>query len=224
MEDETFDAWTRRRFAAGAGLAAALLGLTRFEGGAAKKKGKGKKKLCRPNGTRCGKPGKSCKKAFCLNGPFTIEANQNGASSPHDAYLFVPPENASTGPAPYLNFACNPGNSNGETAYPFADIDQELPDAGDGVTTIYKLLPGRYEYWIQLKDNTAAGALTIVLRDNGGRVVRQWQNPANSSGNQQAWHVFDIDGKQGTVASIDDQVDANLPSGVHNPYTFVCAF
>jgi hypothetical protein len=89
------------------------------------------------------------------------------------------------------------------------------------VTTIHKLLPGTYEYWIQLHDSTAAGAVTIVLR-SGGRVVQQWTNPANMSGSEQSWHIFDVDGARGSVTSVDQLINQNLPRAAVDPFTFVC--
>lgn len=142
----------------------------------------------------------------------------------HDAYLFVPPQNGSTGPGPYLNFSCNAGNSSCATAYPYACINEKDTAPGDGVTLVSKLLGGTYQYWVQVHDNTAAGELTIVLRDKSGRVVRDWQNPANQTNDQKAWHVFDVDGMRGSVASVDQIMAGNLPMVAANPFTFVCTF
>lgn len=221
MDQQAFDAWTRRRFAAAAGGLSALIGLGLSESGTAKKRKKKKpKNLCRPDGASCRKKGKQCQNRFCLQAPFTIEATWTSAFS-HDAYLTVPKENASTRPGPYLNFACNEGNSNCEAKYPFACISEEQTAPGDGVTTVYKLLPGAYEYWVQIHADTERELVTIVLRDKGGRVVREWTNP-DVSGSERGWHVFDIDGQRGSFRSIDELADQSLPKAAVDPFTFVC--
>ena len=225
MEQTAFDAWTRRRFATAASGLSALVGLGLAERGMAKKKKKKKKKApgrCWIDGTSCGKEEKQCQAKFCLHAPFTIEAvwtNDGGQG----AYLVVPPRNAATGPGPYLNFACNDVNSpKCGTAYPFACINEDQVGPGDGVTTVHTLLSGAYEYWIQLNPETDEGELTITLRDKGGRVVQEWEAPANPSDDNVGWHVFDIDGKRGAITSVDDLSDQSLPKAARDPYTFVC--
>jgi hypothetical protein len=223
MDRIEFDAWTRRRFAAAAGgLSATLLGIA---GGDAKKKRKPKKKKvnrCRPDGGRCGKESKQCQAKFCLRTRFTIEATWN-SGFPHDAYLIVPEENASTGPGPYFNFTCNEANSQCESKYPFACITESNSAPGEGITTIYTLLPGTYEYWIQLHDQTDAMELKIVLRNKNGDVVREWRNQENQNVDR-GWHVFNIDGKTGSITSIDELADQTLPKAAVDPFTFVCTF
>jgi hypothetical protein len=214
MDQHDFDTWTRRRFAAVGGFSA-LIGLGLVERGAAKKKKKSQSR-CRPDGTHCGKEGKQCQAKFCLHAPFTVEASGTSEFD-HDAYLFVPAQNAATGPSPYLNFSCNDANSHCATQYPFACID-------GGVTTVHKLLAGTYEYWLQLHEGTLAGEVSVVLRDKGGRVVQQFESPANSADQERGWHVFDVDGKRGSVIAIDELADKNLPRAAHDPITFVCAF
>lgn len=208
MDQQQFDVWTRRRFTAG-GLGA-LLGLG-IAGSSVAKKG------------RNGKGKKQCKSAFCLRSPFTIEATWT-SDRDQDAYLFVPAENAATGPGPYLNFACNSGNSSCAAKYPFACIDEDQAGPGDGVTTVHRLLPGTYEYWIFLASETAAGEVTVVLRDKGGRVVKEFSNPANLTDRQQSWHVVDINGAQGTARPVDALLDKTLPTAARDPFTFVCGF
>lgn len=60
----------------------------------------------------------------------------------------------------------------------------------------------------------------LCTRD--GRVVRQWENPANSLANDVSWHVFGIDGGAGTVASVDEVVNELLPKAAGLPITYVC--
>jgi hypothetical protein len=191
------------------------------KGGKKKKKGQ-QQPRCMINGRLCDRTEKQCQSQLCLHTPFTIEASWTSTGD-QDAYLIVPAQDASTGPDPYLNFACNSGNSQCKTAYPYSCIDEDQTGPGDGVTTVHKLLPGRYEYWIQLHDGTAAGAVTIVLHSDG-RVVQQWTNPANMSGSEQGWHVFDVDGARGSVTTTDQLINRNLPRAAVDPFTFVCTF
>jgi hypothetical protein len=185
-------------------------------------KPKPKKGLCKRDGSKCRIPGQGCKKRFCLDAPFTIEAKWTQTAD-HDTYLFVPAENETTGPSPYIYFPCRADNSDCEEAYPFACVSGDVTVSGAEITTIHQVLPGTYEYWIELAPTTLAGELTIVLKDDGGRVVRKWTNPANPSQMVQfGWHVFDVDGATGRVTSIDNLADAALPNGAHDPATDVC--
>jgi hypothetical protein len=224
MNDSRFDTWTRRGFGlATGGAAAALLGLSDRDGAVAKNKKKKKKKCkncCRQDASLCTKKSAKCKAGFCLNAPFTIEANWI-IDADHDAVLFVPPENETTGPFPFIFFDCTAADSTCETGYPFACMSGDVTTSGSEIATIFQLLPGKYEYFNEL-DVALAGELTIVLKDNGGRVVRQWTNPANSD-NDHGWHVFDIDGKTGAITSIDELlIDGGVPEGAHDPSTDVC--
>jgi hypothetical protein len=133
----------------------------------------------------------------------------------------VPKQNPRTGPGPYLNFACNDTNPKCGSAYPFACINGDDVGPGEGITTVHKLLAGRYEFWIQVRDDTPAGEIEITLRDTGGRVVETWTNP-DVSGDERGWHVFDIDGKRGSITTIDALADQTLPRAARDPYTFVC--
>jgi hypothetical protein len=120
----------------------------------------------------------------------------------HGTYLYVPPESEATGPFPFTHYGCSADGSACEARYPFACGTYDAQAPGDQVITVYKLLPGTYEYWIDLDDGAAAGELVIVLRDGGGRVVREWTNPANPTSQSLAWHVCDCDG-DGRVRSVD---------------------
>ncbi len=200
----------------------ALRGLAGAERVDAKKKTAKKcRGCCLANGNPCKKKGRTCKTGNCLNAPFTIVANWT-VTADHDTYLFVPPENDTTGPSPHINYSCNEGNSTCEGEYPFACVDGDVQSSGDEETTIYTLLKGTYEYWIDLYQVTLAGELTIILLGQNGRIVRQWQNPANPTADQKGWHVFDINGNTGSVNSIDDLIGDTMPAGAHNPNTYVC--
>ena len=179
--------------------------------------------LCKRNGAKCTTSGKNCKKRFCLNAPFTIEANWTKTAD-HDTYLFVPAENETTGPSPFIHHACTPDTSKCEEEYPFACVNKDEQQSGSEITTIHQLLPGTYEYWVELATTTPAGELTIVLKDNDGRVVRQWTNPANDSATiDVGWHVFDVNGNNGRVTSIDELNEPGyLPDAAHDPNTNVC--
>jgi hypothetical protein len=156
---------------------------------------------CARNGERCDRRGDDCQASYCLKAPFTIEAIwESGAS--HGTYLYVPPEDEATGPFPYTHYDCNQGNSACEVRYPLACVSEDDQGPGNAVATIYKLLPGGYEYWIDLDTPAAAGELVIVLRDGAGRVVREWPNPTNATNQGVAWHVFDFDA-DGHVRSVD---------------------
>jgi hypothetical protein len=210
------------------GLAAAGLGLgvARLPDLAAaknrrKRKPKSRKGLCQKNGSACSKPGKNCKQQYCLRAPFTIEARWTESSrSDHDAFLFVPPEDATTGPAPHIYWSCTPTTSTCEEAYPFACLNQDAYGPGDEITTIHQLLPGTYEYWVRLYQETPVGEVTIVLKDGNGRIVREWANPANPSTGDVYWHVFDFDGATGRVSAFDDRT----PQPVPLPTTDVCPY
>jgi hypothetical protein len=208
-------------------LGAARLG----DGAVAKHRRKRKKQrgLCRPDGSACRKPGTSCSKSYCLRAPFTIEASwtQSSAIADTDTFLFVPPQNQTTGPAPFILPDCFPNTTRCEEAYPFACINTDIATTGTEITTIHQLLPGRYEYWLELGNPTAADEVTVVLKDAAGRVVQQWMSPANPLTQKVGWHVFDVDGRQGRVTSIDERLrdDATttyLPYGAHDPFTNVC--
>jgi len=227
MNGINFDGLTRRQFGVTAATLLALAGSDNAEAKRKKHKRKRKHKkkegLCRPNGERCGNPGQTCNATFCLNAPLTIEAIWT-VPADHDSYLFVPPENAPTGPSPLIDYDCDAASHTCEDGHPFACASGDETSADSEVTTIFALLGGRYEYWIELNDSTAAGELMIVLREAGGRIVQQWANPANPAATDKSWHVFDINGSTASIASIDVLIDAQLPEGAHVPSTNVCRF
>jgi hypothetical protein len=182
-----------------------------------RKNDKDGRRLCARNGEGCDEQGGDCQARYCLKAPFTIEAlRENGAT--HGTYLFVPPETGATGPSPYTHYDCNQGASACEERYPFACVNQDAQGPGNEIATIYELLPGIYEYWIDLLNPAAAGDLVIVLKDNGGRVVREWTNPTNTTARSLGWRVFDVDG-EGRVRSIDATLN-----GFYTPSTDVCPY
>jgi hypothetical protein len=236
MDTDRFDALTRGLITGSSrrgllhtllGSAVAIAGVAGVgsPGADAKKQKKKKKKkckgCCRGDGSPCTKKSSKCKAEFCLNAPFTIEANWV-VDADHDAVLFVPPENEETGPFPFIFFDCTAADSTCETGYPFACMSGDETTSGSEIATIFQLLPGTYEYWNEL-DVALAGELTIVLKDNGGRVMREWTNPANPD-NDNGWHVFDIDGATGRITTIDELIDGGVPQGAHDPSTEVCPF
>jgi hypothetical protein len=171
--------------------------------------------LCTSLGEACAEPGSNCQERFCLRAPFTITATWTSQNN-HDTWLFVLPQDGSTGPSPQIDYDCNPSNSPCATAYPFACVDRDASGPGNEVTTIHALLPGAYEYWIFL-GVAPAGELEVTLTDRGGRVVRSWASPAVSSAIVGFWHVFDIDGKTGRASSVDAP-----PARIRTPLTNVC--
>lgn len=178
-----------------------------------KDKGKNQKKV------------KPCLGGPCFRAPFTIEA-QWTVEKDHDTYLFVPYETGNTGPSPYISMDCRPDNSNCETdVYPFACVDQDAWGPGPEVTTIRQFLAGVYEYWIKLAYQSAAGDVTVLLRNADGKVLRQWASPANpSGGNPLGWHVFDIDGATRQITSVDQVASeaGPLPARAHESSRNVC--
>lgn len=171
--------------------------------------------LCTVLGEACTDPGSNCQERFCLQAPFTIAATWQSQIN-HDTWLFVPPQDGTTGPSPQIDYDCNQTRTRCEQAYPFACVNRDASGPGDEVTTIYDLLPGAYEYWIYL-GIVPAGDLTVTLTDRGGRVVRSWTSPAVASSLEGFWHVFDVDGTTGRVRSVDAP-----PARFRTPVTNVC--
>lgn len=215
---------SRRTVLGGLVGAGAGWGLARLPELAAAKKKRSPKRtngLCRQNGSRCTKRRKQCRKEYCLRAPFTIEAKWTQTAD-HESYLFVPAQDATSGPFPFIDSVCNPDRMPCAGAFPFACVDHDEQQAGAETTTIHTLLKGTYEYWIELFSTTPADELTIVLKDGAGRVVRQWANPANPADKRVGWHVFNIDGNGGHVTSIDTLTDTRPPNAAHDPNTYLC--
>jgi hypothetical protein len=171
--------------------------------------------LCTSLGEVCAKPGSNCQERFCLRAPFTITATWSSQTN-HDTWLFVPPQDGSTGPSPQIDYDCNQSNSRCAQAYPFACVNRDASGPGDEITTIHDLLPGAYEYGISL-GVAPRGELEVILTDRDGRVVRSWTSPTVSSALESFWHVFDVDGTTGRVRSVDAP-----PARFPLPVTNVC--
>jgi hypothetical protein len=231
MDHDYFDALARdivgvsRRTVFGA-LGVGVVGLAGYrfatEGEARKRRKKKRRKtktpsgpLCTSLGEACAEPGSNCQERFCLQAPFTITATWSSQTN-HDTWLFVPPQDGSTGPSPQIDYDCNPGKTRCAQAYPFACVDRDASGPGNEITTIHDLLPGAYEYWIFL-GVAPAGELTVTLTDQGGRAVRSWASPAVTSALEGFWHVFDVDGTPGRVTSVDAP-----PVRFRTPVTNVC--
>jgi hypothetical protein len=189
-----------------------------------RRKRKNKKRLCRKNGTTCNKKSKKCKANHCLNTPFTIEALWTNVITDHDTFVFVPNEAGVTLPSPWITSSCNPASSNCELdLYPFICVSEDAQGPGDEVTTVRQLIPGTYEYWVELYTPSPAADLTVTLRRSNGKVVQSWSSPENGEGNPESgWHVFNIDGQTKSITSIDQLIDDILPDGAHTPNTNVC--
>lgn len=186
-------------------------------GGAVLSDGAMAKTLCRKNGTKCKKNGKKCRAKFCLTTLFTIEARWNSGKD-HDVVLFVPRKAGSNDPSPYIDYGCGPSTTDcGDDVYPFACV------TGNEITTVRRLLGGKYEYWIELLYSTPPADVEVILRNATGRVMRSWSSPANPNpGAELGWHVFDIDGSSRSITSVDVLIDSDLPNGAHSPNTNVC--
>ncbi len=214
---------TRRRLLASAGFAALA---ERFTGVA--RKGSRRKKrcenCCRPDGRPCKRKKPACKPKFCLGAPLSIEAIWTQTGTDHESYLFVPNAAGDASPAPYIKDNCNPTNSDCEDdVYPFACVSQDADGPPGEVTTIRRLLPGTYEYWMEVYTDSPPGDLQVTLRDKNGRAVRAWTGPTTGSIDEVTWHVFDLDGSTGRVRSVDQLGNLSfLPNAAHDPASAIC--
>jgi hypothetical protein len=214
------------------GTRRALLAMVGLAGGAqrsgiAKRKKRRKKRCatcCRPGGSTCRKGTKACKPKFCLGAPVTIEAAWSKPGTDHETYLFVPNAAGASLDAPHISDICNPDRSAcEEDRYPYACVNRNADGPGGEVTTIRRLLPGTYEYWISVYTDSPAGDLAVTLRDQNGRIVRTWVAPPTGSIDELSWHVFDLDGSTGRVTSLDRAIGTgNLPFDAHDPAVRVC--
>jgi hypothetical protein len=201
---------------------AAALGAAALAGGA-HPDAAAAKILCRKNGSKCRKKSKKCQAKFCLKAPFTIEARWSNANSDHDTILFVPKKEGSNPPSPYIWSGCTPAVTDCENeVYPFACVSKDALGPGDEITTVRRLLAGRYEYWIELWPEALRGELEVILRNGNGRTIRSWSSPENPDNQKQlGWHVFDIDGASRSITSVDTFVSAEFPWN-HDPSSGVC--
>jgi hypothetical protein len=216
----TFGARTGRRMLL---QGAAALGAAVF-GGALVRDVAEARTLCRKNGSKCKKKGRKCKAKFCLATPFTIEARWSNANSDHDTYLFVPAEKASNDPSPWVASPwCTAAWSNCENdVHPFICISQDATGPGDEITTVRRLLSGKYEVWMELANGSAQGDLEVIVRNANGRVIRSWSSPGNPEPQiDLGWHVFDINGATHSIASVDKRVNAEFPWN-HTETTNAC--
>jgi hypothetical protein len=197
------------------GVLAGTVGLG-LQAAPAKKRKKTCRTCCRANGNPCTKKNASCKPGYCPR--FTITASWDSDRN-HDTYLFVPNAEGASLPSPFIDKLCN---SCGRGPYPFACVNQDAEGPGDEVTRIFRLLPGRYEYWIELSPDTPPGDVKVRLRDKGN-IVFTATSPANSDDSAVgSWHVFDLDGRDGRFDKVDEFIQDNLPRAAHVPNTFVC--
>jgi hypothetical protein len=180
---------------------------------------------CRRNGSACKRRSPTCKRRFCLRAPVTIEAIWTKPDTDHESYLFVPNEEGASLASPYIHDNCNPDNSDcEEDLYPFACVSQDADGPPGEITTIRTLLPGTYEFWMEVYTDSPPDDLRVRLRDRTGRVVRAWTGPETGSFDELNWHVFDFDGSTGRVTSVNQSLSESfLPLAAHDPATFVCA-
>ena len=121
----------------------------------------------------------------------------------------------STGPAPFIQTTCSP-TIPCDVQYPYSCV------YANGETRFSRLLGGAYEYWVDLAAGAGAGEVVVTLRDQGGRVVGAWENPAGDPMYKRGWHVFDVDGRSGAVAAVDRRIGGELPGAAYDPNTDVC--
>lgn len=135
METECFDALRRilgnginRRGALAILTAAAGIGLGKAE---AKKKNKKCKDCCTSEGTSCKNKSSKCKPKNCLNTPFTVEAVWTNPDTDHDTYIFVPNAKGASLPSPFIDYGCNPVDSDCEqNLYPFICVSKDATAPG----------------------------------------------------------------------------------------------
>jgi hypothetical protein len=218
---------TRRRtlLQRGTWLGASMAGgVLMTDGAAAKRK---RKPRCTANGTRCTQQSAACTTSNCLSGSFSVEAQWTGPNALYGVYLFVPKKKGTKDEGPFISnlstIDCTPAESNCEAdLYPFTCIFQDDQGSGPAETIVRTQLKGKYEYWIYVIDNAAAGAVTVTLRNAQDRVVRTWSSPANPNNFNLSWHVFDLDGKAGSVESVETTNLNGMPGGAHSPNINVC--
>lgn len=224
--DDTTKSMLRSRRTALMGSAALALGgmlstLSPRSVETAKKKKKKKKKscrnCCRENGSPCAKKNAACKPALCSR--FTVTASWDSDEN-YDTYLFVPNDEGASSPSPFIDKFCIDSERD---LYPFASVNQNAEGPGDEVTSIFKHLPGRYEYWLELDGGAPAGDVTVTLRDKGVLVFTS-TSPANPSESAvSSWHVFDLEGDNGDLDEIDELIEDNLPRAKSSQNTNVCS-
>lgn len=193
METERFAAWTRtigamlsRREVVAAGLAAVGIERLRPDEVAAKP-------ACKKSGKRCKGKQKGCKAKFCdtgLEAPFSIEAIWTNPATDHDTFLFVPNLPGNSFPSPHIDMTCTSAATAGGTLYPFAFASGDtLAGPGSEITSVKKLVDGRYEYHLQLHGPSPAADVTVRVVKKG-KVVQSWSNPASAL--EDHWRVFSL--------------------------------
>lgn len=218
MDGHRFDRLTRRSVLGS--MAAALgSGATPIPDGVTVAKRKQKcRTCCLANGNACAKKNAKCRPQNCLQTPFTIEAHWTNPDTDHDTFVFVPKQAGRSAPHPFLySVTCNPELSGCENnVYPFVCVSQDAIGPGDEVTTVRRLLPGRYEYWIELHEPSPARDVTVTLRNANGKVLLSLSSPPNPSSTEEiGWHVFDIDGARHSVTRIDQATSVHLPRAAY---------
>jgi hypothetical protein len=157
--------------------------------------------------------------ALTLSAPFTVSACWS-VDADHDTVVFVPQGGFTTDPAPYTDQSCHP-DDDCSLGYPFVCVAVDQQDSGCEVTTVHQQLNGTYEYWSEVETTSAAGELTVTLRDSGGNVLATWSSPANPSPYDKiGWHVFDV--VDGVVVPSGVTTSFALPESAHNPTTYRC--
>jgi len=123
-----------------------------------------------------------------------------------DAHLLTPSISGTV----YHIFWNNEGSAD---APPYASLDvDETEGYGPETITIHDLQPGTYHYWVRRFSDDAelAGSEAVVEVYGSGGLLSSYTAP--STGSDVYWHVFDINGSDGSVQLVNQLVSE--PPGV----------
>jgi uncharacterized protein YfaP (DUF2135 family) len=117
-----------------------------------------------------------------------------------DAHLLTPSISGTV----YHIFWNNAGSAD---APPYASLDvDETEGYGPETITIHDLQAGTYHYWVHRFSDDAelAGSEAVVEVYGSGGLLSSYTAP--STGTDEYWHVFDINGSNGSVQSVNQLV------------------
>jgi hypothetical protein len=213
MDARRFDSWTRGIGAPTSRRTLTAIGLAAIAGGWSRPHALAARLRCKKGGQPCKKKQKGCKPRNCTNGleaPLVIEANWTNSNTDHDTFLFVPNKQGNADPAPHIDMTCSSTKTANGSVYPFAFVSGDALGPGNEITTIKKLVDGRYEYHLQLDAQSPANDVTVRLMKKG-KALQIWRNPASPQ--EDHWRVFSLTVQNGRarLETIDDIVDQPFP-------------